>query len=78
MLGMSSAAALEPVDTERIAADALSGQRMTHRGAFVDDLDPVRLQSRDVLRRIAAGGFDNPHAALDDRVDVFGVGCRHE
>ena len=68
------AAALEPVDADRIAADPLGGQRMTHRRAFVNDLDPVRLQGRDVLRWIAAGGFDNPHAALDDRVGVFRIG----
>jgi hypothetical protein len=48
------AAALEPVDADRIAADPLGGQGMTDRGAFVDDLDPVRFQGRDVLRRIAA------------------------
>jgi len=54
------AAALKPVDTDRIAADPLGSQRVTHRGAFVDDLDPVRLQGRDVLCWIAARGFDNP------------------
>jgi hypothetical protein len=54
------------------------GQRMTHRGAFVDDLDPVRLQDRDGLRWIAAGGFDDPNPALDDRVDVFRVWRRRE
>jgi hypothetical protein len=37
------AAALEPVNADRIAADPFGGQRMTHRGAFVDDLDPLRL-----------------------------------
>ena len=72
------AAALEPVDADRIAPDPLGGQRMTHRGAFVNDLDPVRLQGRDVLRRVAARGFDDPHAAFDDCVDVFRVGRRHE
>ncbi len=30
------------------------------------------------MRRVAAGGLDNPHAALDDRVDVFRVGRRRE
>lgn len=82
ILGTSSSpgwpAALEPVDADRVAADPLGGQRMTHRGAFVDDLDRVRLQRRDVLRWIAAGGLDDPHAALDDRVDVSRVGRRRE
>ena len=72
------AAALEPVDADRIAADPLGSQRMTHRGAFVDDLDSMRLQGGDVLRGIAAGGFDDPYAAFDDRVDIFRVGRRHE
>jgi len=68
------ATAFEAVDADRIAADPLGGQRMTHRRAFVDDLDPMRLQGRDVLRRVAASGFDDAHTALDDRVDVFRVG----
>ena len=72
------AAAFEAVDADRIAPNPLCGQRMTHRSAFVDDFYAVRLQGRDVLRWIAAGGFDNPHAALDNCVDVFRVGRRHE
>jgi hypothetical protein len=48
------------------------------RGAFVDDLDPMRLQGRDVLRWIAAGGFDDPHAAFDNSVNVFRVRRRCE
>jgi len=72
------AAALEPVNADRIAADPLGGQRVAHRSAFVDDPDAVCLQSRDVLAWIAAGGLDNAHAALDNRMDVFRIGRRRE
>ena len=68
------AAAFEAVDADCIAPNPLCGQRMTHRSAFVDDFYAVRLQGRDVLRRVAAGGFDDPYAAFDDRVDIFRVG----
>jgi len=37
----------------------LGGQRMARGGAFVDDLDPVRLEIIDVLFGIRACGLDD-------------------
>jgi hypothetical protein len=37
------AAAFKAVDAYRVTADPRSRQRMANRGAFMNDLDPVRL-----------------------------------
>ncbi|MCY1460168.1 hypothetical protein D9M71_777010 [compost metagenome] len=42
---------------------------MAHRGAFVNDLDAVRLQPGNDRLGVVAGRFDDTHIALDDRVD---------
>ena len=64
------AAAFEAVDRHRIAADRLGLQGMAHRRALVDHLDAGFLELRQVCLRVAAGGFDEAHASVDDGVDV--------
>jgi hypothetical protein len=42
-------------------------------GAFVHDLDAVLLEFGDVFLRLVAGGLDDPDAALDDGLSIFGI-----
>ena len=72
------AAALEAVDADRVAADPLGLERMAHRGAFVDDLDAVRLERRHVLLGAPSRSLDDLDPAFDDRGDVFRIGRRGE
>jgi len=65
--------AFEAVDRDCIDADALRGQRMTHRRAFVDHDDTVLLEMRDVLLRVVACGLHDFDAAVDDCLTVLRI-----
>ncbi len=67
------AATLEAVNRDRVAADGLGFERVTNRGALVDDLDAGVFQQRHVFLRAAACGFNDLDAALDDGIDVARV-----
>src|SRR5437016_1690374 len=71
-------AALKTVDAHRVAADLFGFERMAHGSAFVDHLDPGRLQHPHICFRAAAGGLDDLDAALDDGADIFGIGRRRK
>ncbi|MCY1440448.1 hypothetical protein D9M71_567260 [compost metagenome] len=46
---------------------------MAYSHAFVDDFNPGFLQAWHEFHGLIAGGFDDFHAAFDDRLDVLGV-----
>ena len=71
-------AALETVYADGVAADGLGLQRMAHRRALVDNLDPGLFQGRHPALRVVAGRLDHLHAAVDDRLDVAGVVRRRD
>ncbi|MNP15533.1 hypothetical protein D3C76_1078970 [compost metagenome] len=64
---------LEAIDGDDIGATALGRQRVAHRSAFMDDLDPVFLQAADHWRRVVAGRFHHLHTAFDDRIHPIAV-----
>ena len=72
------AGTFEAIDRNRIGADPLGLQGMTHRGALVDHLDTGLLQLGDVLLRIVAGGLDDANTRIDDRLTVLGIRRRRE
>ena len=63
-------AALEAVDRDGVAANALRLQGMANGGALVNDLDSRILEPRQMVLGIAAGGLDDRHASVDDGVDI--------
>src|SRR3546814_12991365 len=63
----------ETVDRDRVDAHALGRQRMTHRRAFVHDLDAVRPEVVDMFLRLVARRLDELDAAVDDRLAIFRV-----
>ena len=65
--------ALEAVDRDHVHAQPLGGNRVTDRGAFVDHLDPIGLEARQMIDRAAARRLDDLDAALDDRFAVIVV-----
>ena len=60
------AAALEPVDGDRIAADGLSSQRVADGGALMYDLYVRFLGLREALLRVVTRCLDDFHAAVDN------------
>lgn len=67
---------LKPVDRNRVHAHPLRRQGVTHRRAFMDDDDAMRLEMVDMLLRLVPGGLHDLHAAIDDRLAIFGIGRR--
>ncbi len=70
------AGAFKTVDRDAVDAHALGGERVTHAGAFVQDLDAVLPELVDMLLGLVAGGLDDLDAGLDDGLAVFGIGRR--
>src|ERR1700682_5044109 len=68
--------ALEPVDADAVHAQALRLDRMPHRGALVQHLDPVVVEHRQMWRRIGSGGLHDLDAGVDDDLAVLVVGRR--
>ena len=59
------AAALEAVDTYRVTADGFGFQGVPYRGALVYDLDPCRLQCRQIGLWVATRRLDYLDATLE-------------
>src|SRR3546814_19429176 len=57
---------------------SLGGERVTDGGAFVDDLDAVRLELREMIGGALPGGFDHANPAVDQRGAIFGVRRRRQ
>ena len=70
--------AFEAVHRDRIDADLLGRHAMAHRGALVDHLDAGVLELGQEGLGVVAGGLDDLDARIDDGVDVFAVGPRHQ
>ena len=71
-------AAFEAIHTNRITANRLGLQRVAHRGAFVDHLDPRLFEHWQPFRRVVARCFHCLHAALDQHADIARiVRCFH-
>ena len=67
------AGALEAVDADAVHAEALRLDRMPHRGALVQHLDPVVVEHRQMRRRVGARGLDDLDAGVDDHLAVLVV-----
>src|SRR5699024_2081082 len=62
--------AFETVNAHRVATDPLGLARVTHRSAFMNDLDAVVLQLWQPFLRIVARSLDDFHTPFDNRIDI--------
>src|SRR3546814_16520825 len=60
------------------SSDVCSSDLVTDGGAFVDDLDAVRLELREMIGGALPGGFDHANPAVDQRGAIFGVRRRRQ
>ena len=66
-------ATFEAVYRDRIAANILRLERVTHRRALVNHLNTRFFERRHYLRRITAGGFNHGDATFDNRFHIAGI-----